>query len=324
MSQNSEDVTLSVVVVIYNMERECKRTLHSLSSSYQEGIGEKEYEVIVVDNGSSIPLDENYVKSFGPNFKYFYIEDAPPSPAWAINYGVSQSKGTFVGIIIDGARMLTPRVLKYALHAFHKYQQPVVCTLAWHLGPDIQFRSIQKGYDQTFEDRLLTSISWPENGYRLFDISVFAMASKEGWFGSIYESNCMFVRREMFDELGGYEEKFYSPGGGWVNHDMFQRICELPDTEPVYIIGEGNFHQIHGGIATNSKPPTLLPKTMEWSKQYSAIRNRKPSVPGIRPRYVGHIPRQAVKWIVISMLKRLKHYVKAGIGNRSLFKELSK
>ncbi len=49
----TEGVDLSVIVVFYNMAREAPRTLRSLSRSYQQGIDDLSYEVIVVDNGSS-------------------------------------------------------------------------------------------------------------------------------------------------------------------------------------------------------------------------------------------------------------------------------
>ena len=43
---------LTVVVVVYDMAREAERTLHSLSRTYQRGIDDLDYEVIVVENGS--------------------------------------------------------------------------------------------------------------------------------------------------------------------------------------------------------------------------------------------------------------------------------
>ena len=61
---------LSVVVVVHNMRREAARTLYSLSSRYQQGLGELDYEVIVVENGSDPEqaLGEGYVRGFGPEF----------------------------------------------------------------------------------------------------------------------------------------------------------------------------------------------------------------------------------------------------------------
>ena len=61
--------TLSVIVVFHNMAREAPRTLFTLSADYQRGVGSADYEVIVLDAGSATPLEENFVKSFGENFR---------------------------------------------------------------------------------------------------------------------------------------------------------------------------------------------------------------------------------------------------------------
>ena len=71
---------LSVVVVFYNMKREAERTLRSLSRAYQDDIEDLDYEVIVVENGSRPDqrLGAEYVRSFGPEFRYLDMgEDAP-------------------------------------------------------------------------------------------------------------------------------------------------------------------------------------------------------------------------------------------------------
>ncbi len=205
--------TVSIIVVIFNMEREIKRTFYSLASTYQVGVRQQDYEVIVIDNDSSAPLSVEYIKSFGPNFSYHYLTDGSPSPAPAINFGVRQSRGTVVGIMIDGARILSPGIIKYALYAFKTFQNPVVATLGWHLGPDLQNRSILNGYTQDVEDQLLESIGWPTDGYRLFEISSLAGSSQRGWFMPTNESNCLFMLKETFDNMGGYEERFDMPGG---------------------------------------------------------------------------------------------------------------
>ena len=58
------------------MTREAPRTLRSLSPGYQQGIHPDDYEVIVVENGSSAPLGGGLVQSFGRNFRYY----AMPGP----------------------------------------------------------------------------------------------------------------------------------------------------------------------------------------------------------------------------------------------------
>ncbi len=68
---------LSIVVAVHNMRREAPRTLYSLSAAFQRRVGPREYEVIVVENGSSQPLAPGLVESFGDNFRYFFLEDPP-------------------------------------------------------------------------------------------------------------------------------------------------------------------------------------------------------------------------------------------------------
>ncbi len=87
---------LAVVVVVHNMRREAGRTLHSLSRSYQRGVDDLDYEVIVVENGSDPDqrLGEEFVRSFGEQFRYIDLgSDAMPSPARAINRGIAATGG---------------------------------------------------------------------------------------------------------------------------------------------------------------------------------------------------------------------------------------
>jgi len=58
-------VALSVVVVAHDMNRELPRTLRSLRADYQRGVEPDEYELIVVDNGSPAPINEESVAGAG-------------------------------------------------------------------------------------------------------------------------------------------------------------------------------------------------------------------------------------------------------------------
>ncbi len=79
------------------------------------------------------------------------------------------------------------------------------------------------------------------------------------------------MSRTSFVEMGGYDERFTSPGGGLVNHDFLGRVLARPDIRPVVILGEGSFHQIHGGVATNV-PPEEYPWE-SFKAEYQRIHN---------------------------------------------------
>ena len=57
VSAKSYPPSLSVVIVIYNMEREARRSLYALSAAYQRDVTPDDYEVVVVDNGSAPPFN---------------------------------------------------------------------------------------------------------------------------------------------------------------------------------------------------------------------------------------------------------------------------
>ncbi|HTD49874.1 MAG TPA: TylF/MycF/NovP-related O-methyltransferase, partial [Acidimicrobiia bacterium] len=247
---------LSVVVVFYNMKREARRTLHSLSRAYQEGIDGLDYEVIVIENGSDADqkLGDDYVASFGAEFRYVDLGSAAtPSPVDALNHGVALAAGDTIVFMIDGAHVLTPNVLHYGMAGLSTYAPAIVVTQQWYVGPGQQPDAMLAGYDQTYEDELFRTIQWPLDGYRLFDIGHFI--GDRDWFDGLWESNCIFVPRKLLEQYGAYDESFSMPGGGYANLELYERLGAAPDVNVVTILGEGSFHQVHGGTTTNRADP---------------------------------------------------------------------
>ncbi|QBQ53551.1 glycosyltransferase family A protein [Nitrosococcus wardiae] len=283
-------VELSFIVITYHMERELPRTLQSLSRSYQLGSAGINYEVLVVDNGSRPPFGKERVEAYGENFRYLYLENAPSSPAYALNQGVENSRGAIVCLMIDGARIASPGLVRWASAAFRIFADPTVSVLGWHLGPDLQNRSITAGYNQQKEDALLAEIDFPQDGYRLFETSVFAGSCQGGWFLPIGESNAIFLRRESYWSINGYDERFDATGGGLVNLDFYRRAVLRDKAELVILLGEGVFHQIHGGIATNAGEERLKRNIQSWRAQYKKIRGIDFAPPKKRPIYLGTLP----------------------------------
>jgi hypothetical protein len=267
------------------MARELPRTLRSLAPAYQRGIEADDYEVIVVDNGSPAPVDAAVLDAFPGHLRHVRVDPAPPAPARAANLGIEMAGAELVGLLIDGARMASPGLLARALLARRVADRPIIATLGWHLGAIRHMDARAAGYDQAAEDRLLAELDWERDGYRLFTASTLAASSARGWFGPMGESNGLFMTKSTWTELGGLDERFVLPGGGLSNHDLFRRACALAGAQLVVLLGEGTFHQIHGGAATAGR--------FGWDEmhaEYVELRGRPYQPPANERLYVGTVP----------------------------------
>jgi len=267
---------LTVVVVFYNMRREAERTLHSLSRAYQRDVDDLDYEVMVVENGSDPDqkLDAEWVAAFGPEFRFLDLGgDADPSPVRALNRGIAAGAGKAFALMIDGAHVLTPRVLHFGMTGLDTYAPAVVATQQWYMGPGQQGEAMVDGYDQDYEDRLFTSVGWPNDGYRLFDIGHFI--GDRDWLDGMWESNCLFAPRKLLEQVGSFDESFEVPGGGYANLDLYERLGSSPDTTFVTILGEGSFHHVHGGTTTNQASIDERNRRItSYAEHYQELRGR--------------------------------------------------
>jgi cephalosporin hydroxylase len=293
----ADPIDLSVVVVFYNMRREAGRTLHSLSRAYQEGIDDTSYEVIVVENGSDDDqqLAAGFVRNFGPEFRYVDLgADATPSPVGALNRGIALSRGRSLALMIDGAHVLTPGVVRFGLQGLAAYDRAVVATQQWYTGPGQQGEAMDDGYDQDYEDRLFEKIKWPTNGYRLFEIGHFI--GDRDWLDGVWESNCMFVTRAQLEQVGSFEERFSMAGGGYANLELYERLGSSPDVTVCTILGEASFHQTHGGTTTNQTDAAeRRARVFGYGAHYRELRGRPFKGPGKPIHFVGRITTGAAR-----------------------------
>jgi hypothetical protein len=191
--------------------------------------------------------------------------------------------------------MASPGLLAQARRAARIDPRPVVATPGWHLGPGRHMDAEAQGYDQATEDQLLADSGWEADGYQLFAVSTLAASSGRGWFGPMGESSALFLTAAMWAELEGLDEQFSLPGGGLVNHDLYQRACALPDTQLVVVMGEGTFHQVHGGAATSRR--------FSWDEmhdQFVALRGHRSTPPTDEPVYIGSMHPAALRHLAES------------------------
>jgi glycosyltransferase involved in cell wall biosynthesis len=289
---------LSVVICTYNMAREAPRTVRSALPPYQKGVEPGDIEVIVIDNGSTLPLPP-MLQDRADGVQFIRMPEPRPSPVFAMNFAAGLCRGDHLLFAIDGARIFSERLYAETLRAHAIIEDAFVYTLGWHLGRKVQMESVQEGYDQAAEDALLDKSGWPDDPDALFDISVLGGSSGGGYFSPIAESNAFSMSRQLFHTLGGYDERFMSPGGGLANLELFSRYVTRPSARNLCLLSEGTFHQVHGGIATSGKS--------DWgafNREFEAIYSRPFAMPNYEALLVGR-PRRKARRFFVESLERL-------------------
>ncbi len=246
---------LSIIVCAYQMQREAPRTLLSLLPPLQKGVDGVNYEIIVVDNGSpkALALSSAQLRAPRPvRLVRIPAKEAHASPVIAINAAVRElAAGEFLMICIDGARMASSHLVRRTVEVLARHPEALTFVGSRHLGRKPQMQSVREGYDQAAEDNLLGATPWQEDLDRLFPISVWAGAHKDGNPLLQNESNAFAMSRESWQTVGGYDEGFIRPGGGLCNLELFSRHVRKPKALNVLLLGEATFHQVHDGAATS-------------------------------------------------------------------------
>ncbi len=259
---------ISFVIVAYNIPKQLVRTLTSCTPFYQD-IEPSRLEIIIIDNGSDVPLELSDFKGF-PRVSRVIRVDGRPSPVFGLNLGIAEAKFSNIALMIDGAHMLTPGVVKNARSVLEFMRRPVINVPQYILGAASQnLRSINNAYEQETED--LKDLGWPLNGYALLDYAVIAGENPNKQYLDAIETNCLITTKEVLAECGGYDEGFDEAGAGLANIEIFNRLCHDPMNQYVTLPGEGSFHQDHGGTTTSlsSEERDKLVKT--YYEKYKSV-----------------------------------------------------
>lgn len=300
---------LSIIVIAYDMPRQALNTLISLSPGYQEGVSADDYEVILVENRSQRNMDATAIAALPGNFRYFLRDEPGVSPAAAINFGFAQACGKFIGLMIDGARMVTPGVVRYALMAFRATEDAMVVVPGYNLGENEQQFHLSCGYTEEKEKSLLSAIDWPKEGYRLFDVSCLGGANPNGIFHPFMECNCLFISADIFRDIGQADERFDLPGGGSLNLYLYRKMAIHPRTEQFLLPGEGSFHQIHGGVTTSADD--RREEVLQGHREQLCLLLGYPfSAPTVEPILLGKMRRSAMPFLKRSVERGIERFAR--------------
>ena len=286
---------LSVIVVVYDMPVQAMNTIASLSPAHQQGVYPHDYEIVVVENASDRMQNEAEVQRLAPNVRYLVNLEPGESPVSAVNAGARAARGRVIAVMVDGARLVTPGVVRLILAAQSLADTPVVSVPGYHLGSRLHQEAVADGYTADQEQTALAELGWREDGYRLFDMAVPSASCSDGYLLPIGESNCIAVPRQLFTALGGFDEGFRSMGGGYVNLDFYRRAVDRGTL--ILLPGEGTFHQFHGGATTGAPGVDRDALLDEMRAEYERLRGEVFGPPGQAPLLLGTIPPSALPFL---------------------------
>ncbi len=303
---------ITFVIAYYNIPKQIIRTLISCSPKYQRAAKDK-IEVIIADNGSTEPLPEGLRERF-PFISKIIRTEGRPSPVFALNDAIKQAKFPTIAVLIDGAHILSPGIFNNAKDICQMHPRPVINVPQYYLG--FVSQNLNPAPNPWLgEKRHLARINWPAEGYNLLNYAIFPGENHDrSLIGSI-ETNCLITTREVFEDCGGFDERFDEPGAGFANLEIFSRLIHHPKNTYVIFPGEGSFHQDHGGTTTKKSPEERDILVARFRENHSKITGSEYLINVKSPMMYGILRHSAGNIATIS-----KEY---GVAKNMLLKQLA-
>lgn len=194
-----EEPKVSIIIPVFNhleLTRQC------LVSLYRHTQIEKGFELIVVDNGSTDTTPEGLKEACRcyPNLRVLRNE-RNSGFAKACNQGAKEARGAFL-VFLNNDTEPQPGWLKAGLDRLTS-EEEIGVVGAKLLYPD---RSVQHGGIQFFRTTASLYPLWPLHRYR-FASENDPRANEPGEVQAVTGA-CLFIRRELFEALGGFDEGY--------------------------------------------------------------------------------------------------------------------
>lgn len=172
---------VSIIIPTFNRANLLKIALDSVNLQ-----SEKNYEIIVIDDGST-DATEDIIKSHGP---INYLKTAGSGPAKARNIGISAAMGEFVAFL-DSDDRWDPGILKELLEEFQKFPDSIMVYT--------NFRIINAD-GEIIQEQAVNPVS--------LDLSLVSSVRMiiEGVLPP--RTSSVMVRRRIFDKIGSFDETY--------------------------------------------------------------------------------------------------------------------
>ena len=178
----------SIIIPVYNRPDEVDELLQSLTTQTF-----KDFEVVVVEDGSDIPCQE-VVEKYADRLNLKYFNKPNSGPGQTRNYGVERSQGEFV-IVLDSDVVLRPSYLDATEQALTQRGSGEGAPIdAWG-GPDRaheSFSDVQKAINYSMTSFFTTG--GIRGGKKQMDKKFYPRSFNMG------------IRRSLYQQLGGFSE----------------------------------------------------------------------------------------------------------------------
>ena len=178
----------SIIIPVYNRPDEVDELLQSLTTQTF-----KDFEVVVVEDGSDIPCHE-VVEKYADRLNLKYFNKPNSGPGQTRNYGVERSQGEFV-IVLDSDVVLPPSYLDATEQALTQRGSGEGAPIdAWG-GPDRaheSFSDVQKAINYSMTSFFTTG--GIRGGKKQMDKKFYPRSFNMG------------IRRSLYQQLGGFSE----------------------------------------------------------------------------------------------------------------------
>jgi len=232
---------LSIVVCLRECSRQAQNALFSLSTQFQKNVAASDYEVLVVETASPDELGEAAALSHGENFRYLRRGLAIDWRARSLELGVGESRAPYLGLLLDGAQIVSERAIEHALLARRGDERSLLVVPSYRL-----------------DEGALDGVDWRAGAYELFAKASFGPANFNGFLGPLLGASCLFVPAETYRAAGGAPAGLERPGGGPLSLALYTNLSRVPGTRLVVLAGEGAFRQPHPDVAGLSAIETNL------------------------------------------------------------------
>lgn len=200
----------SVVIPTYNNEKNLFILLASLDL---QNYSRKEYEVIVVDDGSDVEISTLYKnENFSFELRIFRIErDCNSCRSKARNLGWKNSRGVYV-VFLDSDIVINKNYFSELDRYSELLDDSLIVGMRIHVKNGIRAQDIYSDNIRKFFEINKNDFSRMEYRYLVFSSSSFNAFSVEHSWVHAYSCN-MCVSRFNLDKINGFDENFINWGG---------------------------------------------------------------------------------------------------------------